>query len=106
MKYSDKLRDPRWQKKRLKILERDNWTCKYCGATDRTLHVHHNEYNGDPWNANDEKLDTVCDICHDMFHKYNSDLEIFLYILTTSLIKNNCPDKRNIFLEKIATYLT
>jgi hypothetical protein len=26
-KYSDKLKDPRWQKKRLQIMERDNWCC-------------------------------------------------------------------------------
>ena len=26
MSYSDKLKDPRWQRKRLEIFERDNWT--------------------------------------------------------------------------------
>ena len=26
--YSEKLKDPRLQKKRLQILERDNWTCQ------------------------------------------------------------------------------
>ena len=36
MKYSEKLRDPRWQKARLKVLERDNWTCVNCGETERT----------------------------------------------------------------------
>ena len=31
MGYSEKLKDPRWQKKRLEILERDNFRCQYCG---------------------------------------------------------------------------
>jgi len=26
--YSEKLKDPRWQKKRLEILSRDNFTCE------------------------------------------------------------------------------
>lgn len=30
MTYSQKLRDPRWQKKRLEILERDSFTCQHC----------------------------------------------------------------------------
>ena len=25
--YKQKLKDPRWQKKRLKVLERDDWKC-------------------------------------------------------------------------------
>ena len=50
--YSEKLKDPRWQKKRLEIFERDNWACKKCGDTDTTLHLHHLEYqNCDPWDC-------------------------------------------------------
>jgi 5-methylcytosine-specific restriction endonuclease McrA len=29
-KYSEKLRDPRWQKKRLEIFQRDNFICQNC----------------------------------------------------------------------------
>ena len=39
--YSEKLRDPRWQKRRLEILERDAWQCQACLSTAKTLHVHH-----------------------------------------------------------------
>lgn len=57
-RYSEKLRDPRWQRKRLLILERDEWTCQFCGADDVTLHVHHKFYIPDrePWDYDDDIL--------------------------------------------------
>lgn len=39
--YAFKLKDPRWQRKRLEILQRDNFTCQECYATDKELNVHH-----------------------------------------------------------------
>lgn len=62
--YLDKLRDPRWQQKRLKIFERDKFTCQECGNTDKPLAVHHLSYNGEPWETPDEMLLTVCEVCH------------------------------------------
>jgi len=64
MSYSDKLKDPRWQKKRLEILNRDNFTCKLCGDTETELHIHHVEYKGEPWEQENDKLDTLCKHCH------------------------------------------
>lgn len=64
MTYADKLRDPRWQKKRLKILERDDWTCQWCGDSKKTLHIHHTKYLKEPWDVEDEFLITVCETCH------------------------------------------
>lgn len=64
MIYAEKLKDPRWQKKRLQILERDNWQCQKCGDGESTLNIHHIQYNGNPWEANDDKLITVCEDCH------------------------------------------
>lgn len=65
--YSEKLKDPRWQKKRLEILQRDNWTCRLCGETSYTLHVHHKVYMKDkePWECLDEYLVTLCEGCHE-----------------------------------------
>jgi hypothetical protein len=64
--YAEKLLDPRWQRKRLVIFERDNWTCQSCNHTDRTLCVHHKVYRGkDPWDAKDEDLVTLCSVCHE-----------------------------------------
>ena len=66
MKYSEKLRDPRWQKKRLEILERDNWTCRVCLGKENTLHVHHIDYfRGDPWETPANLLVTLCEECHE-----------------------------------------
>ena len=64
--YREKLMDPRWQKRRLQVLERDGWTCGVCGDTETTLHVHHRWYEGgDPWDAPDEALVTMCKECHE-----------------------------------------
>lgn len=68
--YSEKLKDPRWQKKRLEILQRDNFTCQYCGETTKTLHVHHIIYSNEPWESEDWELNTVCEDCHTISH-YN-----------------------------------
>lgn len=67
MTYSEKLRDPRWQKKRLEILQRDNFTCKLCSDNTTELHVHHAAYKKglDPWEYQDEWLHTVCSRCHE-----------------------------------------
>jgi hypothetical protein len=64
--YSEKLRDPRWQKKRLQVLERDNWTCKMCSDKETELHVDHTSYSGEPWEALDDQLQTLCKHCHKM----------------------------------------
>ena len=68
MNYAEKLKDPRWQKKRLKILERDNWCCQWCGTEENTLNVHHLKYsNGDPWDIEDHHLTTLCEDCHEKY---------------------------------------
>ncbi len=65
--YSEKLRDPRWQKRRLEIFERDKFTCSFCGDKERELHVHHKIYHKktDPWDYSDRDLCTLCDECHE-----------------------------------------
>ena len=66
MQYSEKLKDPRWQKKRLEILERDGWKCMSCGEKETTLHVHHIFYfpGKEPWEINNGFLITFCEHCH------------------------------------------
>ncbi len=66
--YSDKLTDPRWQKKRLRVFERDNWKCVQCKRKDVSLHVHHKKYHksGDPWRTDIQSLETLCSSCHEM----------------------------------------
>lgn len=69
--YSELLKDPRWQKKRLHILERDHWACKLCGDTETTLNVHHKKYvkNKSPWDYPNETLVTLCEHCHTLVTK-------------------------------------
>jgi hypothetical protein len=65
--YLAKLRDPRWQKKRLEILNRDGWMCQICGREDITLHVHHRRYihGREPWDIDNDSLVTLCEECHE-----------------------------------------
>ena len=83
MTYAQKLKDPRWQKKRLEILERDRFTCIYCGDTKTTLHVHHTLYRkgADPWEYQHEFLMTLCEDCHNIEHMPLGVLERFLLSL-------------------------
>jgi hypothetical protein len=65
--YSDLLKDPRWQRLRLKIFERDGWRCRDCGRGDRSLNIHHCIYvrGIKPWECDPSLLLTVCeDPCH------------------------------------------
>ena len=67
MTYAEKLKDPRWQKRRLEVLEAAGWKCQACKATDKTLHVHHNFYRTrtHPWNYPDHALRVLCEDCHE-----------------------------------------
>ena len=64
--YKEQYKHPKWQKRRLQILERDNFTCKKCGDTETTLHVHHLIYykGRTVWNYIDFDLITLCEHCH------------------------------------------
>lgn len=62
--YKEKLLDPRWQKKRLLIFNRDKFTCQLCGDNKNTLHVHHKKYYGEPWDVGNLDLITLCCHCH------------------------------------------
>lgn len=73
--YRDKLRDPRWQKKRLEIFQRDAWTCQACGDKETELQVHHLAYSGEPWEAQNDMLRTLCAPCHKLVTEINRDAE-------------------------------
>ena len=107
--YSDKLRDPRWQKKRLEILERDEWMCWNCGDTENTLVVHHKWYakGCEPWDYEDDAFITLCDDCHaeekevrarnesDLLHmtrRYLSTANITEVIIAIKNLVDNLPE--------------
>lgn len=64
--YSEKLKDPRWQKKRLEIMNRDEFSCQMCMDKDTTLNVHHFAYKQgcEPWEYDNGMLITYCENCH------------------------------------------
>lgn len=64
MEYSEKLKSPRWQRKRLEVLNRDNFTCCKCRDKETELHVHHLKYFKEPYDAPLEYLQTLCSNCH------------------------------------------
>lgn len=66
MTYSEKLKHPKWQAKRLEVLKRDNFTCLGCESSENTLHVHHLYYvsGRDPWEYPMWSLKTLCEDCH------------------------------------------
>lgn len=64
--YAEKLRDPRWQKKRLEVMERDGFECKRCRDKSSTLTVHHLCYlkKTEPWDYDKCFMVTLCENCH------------------------------------------
>lgn len=72
--YAEKLKNPKWQKLRLKIMERDSWACQCCGDKETPLNVHHKIYVGDPWDCPEDQLVTVCEDCHEIISLHKLDL--------------------------------
>lgn len=77
MTYAEKLKDPRWQKKRLAVLSHARFRCQLCGARDKTLHVHHSYYarNKEPWQQPTGSMISLCESCHDRYHGKRTVIE-------------------------------
>lgn len=82
--YSEKLKSPKWQKKRLEILNIHGFKCDICKAEDKTIHVHHRFYikGREPWEYDNDVFQVLCERCHNSHHKeseiigkYNEILE-------------------------------
>jgi hypothetical protein len=78
--YSEKLKSPRWQRKRLEILERDSFACQNCQARDKTLHVHHKFYRkgADVWDYEDDAYMTLCEDCHSKITEQDKEISEIL----------------------------
>lgn len=84
MRYEDLLKDPRWQKRRLEIMQRDNFTCQHCGNglnDGISLNVHHIRYRRNlmPWEYDDTDLTTLCEKCHKEEHSAKTKANRNLY---------------------------
>jgi len=75
-------RDSRWQKKRLEIMERDEWKCRSCGKgkdDEILLNVHHSYYEKgkSPWEYGNHTLVTWCEKCHTRRHNMLKDIQLY-----------------------------
>lgn len=104
--YYKQLLDPRWQIKRLKIIERDGAKCLICKSEKDTLEIHHEVYGKTPWDVDDKYLKTLCFRCHRVvelckknkvfyknFNRLVFDNDHFIYIVNTKEDNNNKPGK-------------
>lgn len=62
--YAEQLKDPRWQRRRLEVMQAADFKCEFCGAADKPLHIHHLKYFGKPWEAPMEYLECLCEGHH------------------------------------------
>ena len=64
--FKEQIKDPRWQRRRLEIMQRDDFACQMCGDKESTLNVHHIRYihDHDYWDYKDRELITLCEECH------------------------------------------
>lgn len=86
--YAQKLKDLRWQKLRLEILNRDEWACRSCGDATNTLHVHHGYYERgrEPWEYDPRSLHTLCEECHLDAGATQQDINFFIGMLSPEAI--------------------
>lgn len=75
--YWEKLKDPRWQRMRLAVMERDGFACQMCLDDKSTLNVHHRIYRkgADPWGYQPHELVTLCEACHDEQHQADDSIK-------------------------------
>lgn len=84
MTYAERLRDPKWQKKRLEVMERDQWQCINCCDKKTTLNVHHCWYEKgvDVWDYPMECYQTLCEPCHKIAESTRLKLSKILFSST------------------------
>lgn len=75
--YSEQLKTPAWQKKRLEVLQRDGFQCQNCGDTESELNVHHIYYDPElkAWEYPDEAYMTLCKTCHIRWHYLKNKID-------------------------------
>lgn len=84
--YSDRLKDPRWQRRRLEMLQAADFSCSCCDSKVKTLHVHHPLYRKGamPWEYEDHELEVLCEDCHEAGHELKKQLDQAYSMLDTA----------------------
>jgi 5-methylcytosine-specific restriction endonuclease McrA len=88
--YSQKLRDPRWQKKSQLVKVRANFKCQDCNST-RNLETHHCYYSpmrerNEPWEYPLSALRCLCRSCHEKREKTESRIRAYMARLRSDQI--------------------
>jgi hypothetical protein len=80
MTYTEQLKHPNWQRRRLEILELSDFSCTCCGDKEKMLHVHHRRYikGRMAWEYGDNELTALCETCHKDHHDARDLLERIL----------------------------
>lgn len=75
--YTEQLKHPNWQRKRLEMLERDGWKCVACESTEKTLHVHHKTYikGRMAWDYESTNFESLCEDCHEAAHSHKARMD-------------------------------
>jgi len=100
--YAEKLKDPRWQRKRLEVLSRTDFKCENCGDGETTLHVHHSFYERgrEPWEYDAETLRSYCADCHETWHEAKANAESALRLFCSRMT----PDQMVEFSNRLAEF--
>lgn len=82
MTYSEQLRHPNWQRKRLEVMKVAGFECENCGDKDSTLNVHHRRYvkGRMAWEYEGPDLVCLCEECHKEEHEHRELLDLLLVI--------------------------
>lgn len=93
--YSELLKDPRWQRKRLEVMLAANFTCEDCGRSDLTLEVHHNAYirGKQPWEYGNDLLMCLCEDCHPERQRFETAARVSLSRLMRHMEPNRLRDE-------------
>lgn len=62
-----KLEGEAWRELRLKIIQRDNYTCSYCGYKSEKYQIV-DHIDGNPENNTDKNLQVICQMCNIIKH--------------------------------------
>ena len=87
MSYSEKLKNPKWDKFRsdytehFKIRENSEKVfCEWCLNEDDEIHLHHIRYKkgGGPWDSDFEDVMFLCRQCHKKYHEFKEEALLLL----------------------------
>lgn len=75
--FKEQYRHPNWQRKRLEVMQRDEFVCQCCFSDETTLNVHHKRYIKGRmiWDYSNDLLVTLCGGCHESQHESSDGMK-------------------------------